>query len=126
MISTTYLATAMGLFAVLQGASRLIRREAVLAMFRELAKNGALTYVVGTVLTMFGAALVIGHTVFRDWQTTIVSLFGWGVLLDGCRYLFLPANFIERSLKPLERPGPYFATAIGFLILGIVLVVSVI
>lgn len=117
-MDTVFLAKAIGLFALLEGVSMLVRRDVLLEAFREMNRNRALSYIVGMILTIIGIIIVVGHTVFTDSLTGVVTLVGWIVLLEGCVYLFLPPWLVRRYLDPLQRPGPYYTSALGYLALG--------
>lgn len=124
-MDTTFLAKAIGLFELLNGVSMVVRRDVVLEAFREMNRNRALSYVVGMVLTIIGVTVVVGHTVFDDFLSSVVTLVGWLLLLEGSVYLFLPASLVQRYLEPLNRPAPYFMIATGYLAVSSVLLFSV-
>lgn len=66
MDSTIFLARIMGLYALVEGASMLVKRRMLLGVFSEMAKSRALSYIVGVCIVIIGLLLVLGHNTFES------------------------------------------------------------
>jgi hypothetical protein len=84
---------------LLVGAGILLHPKAYLAMTAEVSKSVALVYLFGLVEFTAGLAIVLTHNVWHAVWRTMITLFGWIVLLRGATRVVLPETFLACTAK---------------------------
>lgn len=125
MTDTIFLAKIIGVFALLEGFSMILRRQVLLAVFHEVGHSRALSYIIGMVMIILGLLIAMRHTNFSSALATIITLAGWLVLAEGVAYIFLSSTMVEQIMRSLDSPFIYYAIGAGYLILGAYLLTAV-
>ncbi len=125
MPDTIVLAKVIGIFALLEGLSMLLRKKMLLSIFHEMARSRILSYIVGLIMIILGLLVVVRHTIFDDVLSSVVTLIGWFITIEGTVYLFLSQKVMERYIRKLDRPLYYYTIGLGYLVLGAYLCVAV-
>jgi len=118
MDSTIFFARIMGVYALVEGASMLVRRRMLLGVFAEMAKSRALSYIVGVCILIIGLLLALSHSTFESGLSSVITIVGWGVLLEGVLFLFLSKSTLDGVFRKLNSPIAYYTIAFGYLALG--------
>lgn len=108
METTIFLAKVIGLFCLIMGAS-MFRRAALMAIFRELLNQRALSYVMGVIMLILGLLIAIAHTSTATLLQAVITTLGWGVLLESLVFLFASEAMMKKYLKTLENKTTYRA-----------------
>ena len=117
-MGTSFLAQLMGLFSIGMGFSMLARREMLTSIFQEVGRNRALAYILGVLIFQIGLLLVLLHTTWNGIGPTIITLIGWGVLLEGTAFLFMSHQQTEKCLATLNNGMVYYGITVFYLTLG--------
>lgn len=123
METTLFLAKVIGFFCIVMGAS-MLRRTMLLAIFRELLSQRALSYVMGVVMLILGLLITLVHSATGTLLQAFITVLGWGILVESAVFLFASEAMIKKYLKTLENKATYYAIAFGYLFLGTYLVYS--
>ena len=125
MIDTIFLAKVIGIFALLEGFSMILRRRMLLVVFHEMARMRILSYIIGAVMAILGLVVVVGHTVFADMLSSTVTIIGWFICIEGVLFLFFSQTMVKRMIRALDHQLWYSLISAGYLILGVYLAFSV-
>lgn len=100
------------------GLSLLLRRRMFVTILLELFTHRALSYVMGLALVLIGLILVLTHNLWTSLVESIITLFGWLILLEGVLYLFISSETFARVVSVFESRGIYYFVAFLYLVLG--------
>ena len=119
--TTQILAVFIGLYMVAAGIGFLTGRGSYATLIDELRDNTALGYVTGAFVFALGAAMVAVHNLWTGPLAIVVSLVGWGALIEGVLMLA-----IRRTFLGLVKVVPFTAATrvpygIAAIVLGAVL-----
>ncbi len=119
--TTQILAVFIGLYMVAAGIGLLTGRGSYATVIDDLRDNTALGYVTSVFVFVLGAVMVAVHNLWTDPLSIVVSLFGWGALIEGVLMLA-----IRRPFLGLVRVVPFTAATmvpcgIAAIVLGAVL-----
>jgi hypothetical protein len=92
--TTQILAVFIGLYMVAAGIGCLTGRGSYATLIDELRDNTALGYVTGAFVFALGAAMVAVHNLWTDPLAVVVSIFGWGALIEGVLMLAIRRTFL--------------------------------
>jgi hypothetical protein len=91
---TQILAVFIGLYMVAAGIGFLTGRGSYATLIDELRDNTALGYVTGAFVFALGAAMVAVHNLWTGPLAIVVSLVGWGALIEGVLMLAIRRTFL--------------------------------
>jgi len=91
---TQILAVFIGLYMVAAGIGFLTGRGSYATLIDELRDNTALGYVTGAFVFALGAAMVAVHNLWTGPLAIVVSLVGWGALIEGVLLLAIRRTFL--------------------------------
>ena len=100
------------------GTSMAIRRKMLMSIFRDIAKHRTTSYILGVLITIIGLFIVLSHNVFQSGFPLLITVIGWGVLVEGVSYLFVSEEFLERYMTTLNIKKFYYFIAAAYLMLG--------
>ncbi len=92
---TEMLAAFIGLYMVAAGTGLLTDRDGYATVIGDLRENTALGIVTSLFVFVLGAVIVVLHNVWTDPLTILVSLFGWGALIEGLVMLAFRRPFLR-------------------------------
>jgi hypothetical protein len=92
---TQILAVFIGLYLVAAGIGLLTDRNAYATVIHDLRENGTLGYVTSVFVFVLGAAIVAVHNEWTSPLSIVVSLIGWGALLEGVLMLAIRRPFLN-------------------------------
>lgn len=117
MDTTIFLAKLIGIFCLVMGFS-MFKREMMMEVFRELSRQRALSYAIGVWMLIVGLLIVLVHTTWETITASIITIFGWSVLLEAMVFLFASKEKVSKYLNTLENNNVYYAIAAGYMVLG--------
>lgn len=90
METSLFLAQIIGPSLVLVSLAWFWRPQSVSDMIVFIDANRAWIFFMGIIATVLGLAMVLVHNIWDGSWRTIITLFGWGILLKGIVRLFAP------------------------------------
>ena len=124
MSLSLYLAQVVGLYLILMGLILLVKRQAMMRVVTEMAKNRALIYTICVIELAAGLALVVAHNVWAWNFQVIITIVGWLLLLEAVTYLMLPYRVFTKWVSWLNKKsvywiGGFLAVALGLYLTNI-------
>ena len=118
MVSTHFLAQALGIIMITVSVSFLMNRDQLHDILKDVMSHAGLQFVAGMMPLILGTLLVLGHPVWRWQLSVLVTLVGWLILLIGVFRLC----FVKVWLKMLHDHAEQTAKRIPhvLLVLGLV------
>lgn len=104
-----FLAKLFGVYLIIVGAVVLVRRRSFMPAVRDLASNRALLMVMSVIELAAGLAVVLAYPKVSLEPVGIISLVGWGMLVEGFIYLALPARKVQHMISRFNITGWYVA-----------------
>lgn len=99
--TTLFLSQLMGPILIVLGLSMLIRQDAYREFMQNLLKNRALLLYNGIIESTAGLAVILSHNLWNTPAQIIISLLGWGMLVEGVFDLFVS----KTTLKDIAHSG---------------------
>ena len=121
---TQILAVFIGLYMVAAGIGFLTGRGSYATLIDDLRENAALGYVTSVFVFVLGAALVAVHNLWTDPLAIVVSLVGWGALIEGVLMLAIRRTFLGLVKVVPLTPATMVPFGIAAIVLGAVLAIA--
>ena len=121
---TQILAVFLGLYMVAAGIGFLTGRGSYATLIDELRDNTALGYVTGAFVFALGAAMVAVHNLWTGPLAIVVSLAGWGALIEGVLMLAIRRTFLGLVKVVPLTPATLVPFGIAAIVLGAVLAIA--
>lgn len=106
----------LGVYLIVSGLFLIVRGKTVPHLLKDFFGHPAIVYLTGIVLVTLSALLLIGNNIWDGTWRTLITIFGWIILLKGLAYVFIPDalhKMISRKLRgSFSVYGPV-AIAIG-------------
>ena len=118
---TQILAVFIGLYMVAAGIGLLTDRNGYATLIDDLRENAALGYVTGVFVFALGAAMVAVHNLWTGSLAIVVSLFGWGTLVEGVLLLAIRRPSLSLAKVIPFTPATMVPYGIAVIVLGAVL-----
>ena len=122
--TTQILAVFIGLYMVAAGIGFLTGRGSYATLIDELRDNTALGYVTGAFVFALGAAMVAVHNLWTGPLAIVVSLVGWGALIEGVLMLAIRRTFLGLVKVIPFTPATMVPYGIAAIVLGAVLAIA--
>jgi hypothetical protein len=122
--TTQILAVFIGLYMVAAGIGFLTGRGSYATLIDELRDNTALGYVTGAFVFALGAAMVAVHNLWTGPLAIVVSLVGWGALIEGVLMLAIRRTFLGLVKVVPLTPATMVPFGIAAIVLGAVLAIA--
>lgn len=116
-----FIAKLFGLYLIIMGALVLLKKKSVMPAVMDIAKNRALTIVLGALELAAGLAIVI---VFQEVSMTpvgLISLIGYMMVIEGIVYLTLPMKRIQKMVRSFGNRQWFMASGVVAVLAGIYL-----
>ncbi len=124
---TDYLALMFGLYLSAAGIGLLNEGEGYKQAIADYRDNVAMGYLGAIIAFVIGAVMVKVHNDFDGWRAGLISLIGWGALLEGILMLAFRRQFMNFFLNLNFFQTPVIrGFGIGCLLVGLLLVGSVV
>lgn len=124
MLETVVVAQVMGVFALLEGLSMVLQKKMLLSIFHEMAYSRLVSYVIGLIMTILGLLMIAYHTSFASTLTSVITVIGWGMFVEGAAFLFVSEAGMKRLIHNLDYPSCYYSIGIGYLVLALYLIIA--
>jgi len=121
---TTLLSQVFGIYLIIGGVSIWYRRRYFVPVLGAFAHDPLLRLIVGTMELVAGLFLVLTHNIWSSAAASIVTLFGWMLVLEGALYMIASDKFVERMFSMLNRPAWFVFGGIFAIVTGLYLVAS--
>lgn len=118
---TLFLAKAMGGYMIAAGLSGLTMKQRWVRIVSEIRDSAALPYMSGIFIFAIGCVVIWFHNFWTDPLAIIVSLFGWGAMIEGLLFIVLPGPFLKFSAS-FMKPGAVPVIAAGSIIGGVLMI----
>ncbi len=115
--STLHLAQLIGPVLLLLGLSFVLKREAYHKLFKKMYKDTAFLFITAIVELTAGVAIVLSHNLWNTLPEVLISLLGWGAILEGGLVLLNDKVSIKKMYK-IMTPGLLLITALITLVAG--------
>ena len=122
--TTQILAVFIGLYMVAAGIGFLTGRGSYATLIDELRDNTALGYVTGAFVFALGAAMVAVHNLWTGPLAIVVSLVGWGALIEGVLMLAIRRTFLGLVKVVPLTPATLVPCGIAAIVFGAVLAIA--
>jgi len=99
--TTLFLSQLIGPILIVFGLSMLIRQDAYREFIRNLSKNRSLLLYNGIIEGGAGLAIVLNHNLWTTPAQIIISLLGWGMIVEGIFDLFVS----KITIKDIAHSG---------------------
>ena len=96
----------------------MLKREMMTDVFRELARQRALSYVMGVLILLLGLLVTLVHTKWETALAIVITLLGWGVLLEAAIFLFSSREAVAKFVNTIENKTVYYLMALGYFLVG--------
>lgn len=114
---TIFLSKLIGVFCLVMGAS-MLRRNIMMEVFRELSRDRALSYVMGVLMLILGLLVTLVHTKWGNPPSIVITLLGWGILLEAGVFLFSSKDMVAKYVYTLENKIIYYLIVLGYFLVG--------
>lgn len=120
---TILLAKVFGLYMLISGIGIWTRQRFFMPVLGAFAEDRLVRVVIGAGEIVAGLFLVNLHTVWGTLPETLVTLFGWTMLLEGIYYLLASDNSVEKLVRAFNnktwfRWSAIFAITVGAYLAG--------
>lgn len=122
MDKSIYLAKLLGPVLAVVGLGFLMRRVEFVGVFRDVASNPTVIFVMCVLGLLGGVALILAHNIWAaDWRLTITIL-GWWSAIESAVWLIVSGTTLRDIVLPLLTPGLVVSYGVFVLLLGCVLI----
>lgn len=90
METTILLAKLLGVYFAVSGIFVVMRGKTLASVIKDLFEHRAVTYIVGAILLLGGAAIVLRGDTANDPLSLFVKIIAWAILLKGVAYILAP------------------------------------
>jgi hypothetical protein len=120
---TILLSKVFGLYFLIVGATLLFRRSFFRSVVNLFVEEPALRFMMGALMLFGGLFMVISHQDWSDFNTSVISLLGWLVVIKALFYLNLSNATVKRWVAWYKVGGVYgLVAALVHISLGLYLV----
>jgi len=90
-VRTAFLSKLIGLYCILVALSMVAHKQATIETVTAILHDAPLLLLLGVVTLSAGLAMILAHNVWSGGALpVIITLVGWGTLIKGLLFLFLP------------------------------------
>lgn len=121
METTIFLAKIWGPMMLAFAVGIFTSRDYYIKIYRDLEKDVLAVLVFGMLAMASGIAHVLAHNVWGSFAQSLISFFGWGLLVKGTLFLVAP-NFVDKAGNYWANKKLVPVAAVLTLVAGIYLV----
>lgn len=121
MESTLALATYLGTVCVVFGTFFILKHDWIEESVVRAVKRDNFLYLFASVEFLVGLLIVVLHNVWVLDVQTLITVLGWGAMIEGIAYLLLPITYLKRELLYLNRKFVYIVGGWFWIIFGVFL-----
>lgn len=116
-----FIAKLFGLYLIIAGVLVLTKKQSLMPAVMDIAKNRALTIVLGALDLAAGLAIVIAYPDVSTSPVGLISLLGYMMVVEGIVYLALPMKSIQKMVRSFGNRQWFMAGGIVAVLGGIYL-----
>lgn len=116
-----FIAKVLGLYLIIMGAIVLFKKRSVMPAVADIARNRALTLVLGALELVAGLALIVVYQEVSVSPVGLISLIGYIMVIEGVVYLALPTRRIQKMVRSFGNKQWYLASGVVAVLAGIYL-----
>lgn len=116
-----FIAKLFGLYLIIAGVLVLTKKQSLMPAVMDIAKNRALTIVLGALDLAAGLAIVIAYPDVSMSPIGLISLIGYMMVIEGIIYLALPMKSIQKMVRSFGNRQWFMAGGIVAVLGGIYL-----
>jgi hypothetical protein len=117
--TTLQLSRLIGPVTLLIGLSFALHKEFYMDWLKNLKKNGAFLFLAAIIEATAGFAIVLSHNLWTTTPEIIISVLGFGMILEGTLVLLGGKSWVKLAVRLLSRTAPWFMiSALATLALG--------
>ncbi len=116
-----FIAKLFGLYLIIAGVLVLTKKQSLMPAVMDIAKNRALTIVLGALDLAAGLAIVIAFPDVSTSPVGLISLLGYMMVVEGIVYLALPMKSIQKMVRSFGNRQWFMAGGIVAVLGGIYL-----
>jgi uncharacterized membrane protein HdeD (DUF308 family) len=116
-----FIAKLFGLYLIIAGVLVLTKKQSLMPAVMDIAKNRALTIVLGALDLAAGLAIVIAYPDVSTSPVGLISLIGYMMVVEGIVYLALPMKSIQKMVRSFGNRQWFMAGGIVAVLGGIYL-----
>jgi len=117
---TLFLAQYVGIFFISTALVMLVRRKTVTEILHELFNSRFGGYALGIVLMWIALFLLLHHHIWNSALASIVTLFGWLMLVEATLWILLPRRIFQKLYDSIQKPYVFNSIAYIYMIFGII------
>ncbi|HYE23432.1 MAG TPA: hypothetical protein VEA92_03245 [Candidatus Paceibacterota bacterium] len=118
---TTLLSQVFGIYLIVGGIAIWTRQRFFVPILGAFAKDPLQRLIVGTLELVAGLFIVLTHNVWTSAAASLVSLFGWMLVLEGAFYMIASDRTVAKMYKALDFKAWFTFGGIFALIVGVYL-----
>jgi len=118
---TILLSKVFGICLLVGGVAMWTKRAYFAPILGNFVHDPLIRLIVGMIELVAGLFLVLTHNIWTSAAASIVSLFGWMLLLEGGFYMIAKDKVVERMIKSLNVRAWYMFGGILSLVVGLYL-----
>jgi len=115
---TTLLSQVFGVYLIVGGIAIWSRQRFFVPILGDFAKDPLQRLIVGTLELVAGLFLVLTHNEWSSAAASLVSLFGWMLLVEGAFYMIASDRTVAKMYKALDFKAWFTFGGIFALIVG--------
>jgi len=116
-----FIAKLFGLYLIIAGVLVLTKKQSLMPAVMDIAKNRALTIVLGALDLAAGLAIVIAYPEVSTSPIGLISLIGYMMVVEGIVYLSLPMKSIQKMVRSFGNRQWFMSGGIVAVLAGIYL-----
>jgi hypothetical protein len=116
---TLFIAQLFGASLLVVSVAMAFRYDDMMHVLDEFLKDRALLFFAALVSLMVGLLLVLIHNVWTgDLLTIVVTVLGWGLLLRGVIWLFVPGGVLRKLVSSAKKEHVYYVIVFIIFLVG--------
>ena len=119
--STLFLSQLIGPVLAIVGLSFILRRNEMMTLIKQLVKNNVILWVYGMAELTAGIAIVMYHNEWNSVAAFIISLLGWGMILEGSFGVLVNKTHLKRWMGEVNV-GVFNPSGVVMVLAGICLI----
>jgi len=119
--TTLFFSRLIGPVLAVVGLSFILRRTEMIALMKQLVKNNVILWIYGMIELTAGIAIILAHNEWSSTPAIIISLIGWGMILEGSFGVLSNKTHIKRMMGELKM-GLFSPSGVIMLLAGACLV----
>lgn len=113
---TQFLSQMMAFVFVILAISLWTNNKFYIEMFKQIEKDKVGLFFASIIEMVLGLAIVLQHNLWSTLPEIVVTLIGWGAILEGIAALFWTKKYKKMALRVFSQKGiPYFTGLLGII-----------